>query len=73
MNFTKSDLSLAFGLTDENNVFYKDLTIFSFVFKQNYLDFSNGVTLEKEFELKSCEPSDFINHHSDFYKMGLNK
>lgn len=72
MSINKSDIGLIFGITDEENIFYADYTIFSFKFTQVYANFSSGEHLEREIELKLCESSDFLKK-SDFYQLGLNK
>ena len=73
LNFSKEDLSLAFGVTDESNLFYADPTIFNFEATQVYVNLSNGFDSNKILNLKLCEPTDFPKNTSYFEKLGLNK
>lgn len=74
MNFTKKGLSLVFGVTDDENHFYVDPSIFIFQAKQIH-----GITIDGIYEyneeilqIKLCDPSDFEDEKI-FENLALNK
>lgn len=71
INFDEENMSLAFGITDAANKFYKDDTIFKFYLK-NYFFKSDGDLIKLETKkINNCEASYFKNYNNVFTDLGL--
>ena len=72
MFFSKKNLTMFFGITDNNNNFLIDETMYSLTFYINHLNNSNHYFNKTEFRLKACTQDDFIEDPSEFARLGLN-
>ena len=72
--FAKENFTLAAGVVDDNNnAFYMDETVFSFVFTIYSRDASNlSTTTQAEFVMKQCLKEDYREDPAEFDRLSLN-
>ena len=68
--FAKENFTLAVGVADDNNAFYMDETVFSFVL--NIYSHNLSTTTQAEFVMKKCLREDYREDPSEFDRLSLN-
>ena len=72
IEFNYSNMGFAFIVSDNNNKYYYDPTIFTFVMQYQYYNNTLGTLIKVENKtLQMCQKEDFINHGTYFEDLDL--
>ncbi len=72
MSFSKQNFTMVFGVANDDNIFFTDETIYSFVFYIYHSNIKEQIVNQTSSVLKLCTQDDFMEDPSEFSRLNLN-